>query len=245
MSWILLVPYFISQDMLCYPHHSTFWSNPSSTLTTLNPHQYLFLIMLTKPQYPITDLLEFPYLKWRTFHEWRHFLQDDTISNRRILLTLFQMIYHELTEPGESRHQRSITVYVPYYFINGIKRFCMIADELTYNATAESHHKCSVEHLFINGIARFLGYQGFNGRYKIKYHALCGLMLQMRKYGSAANFHGGPGEEHHKEACHYRNGCDKSMNCTFLICKCSFDELDDIFVHHFNYLDGSQYNLSD
>ena len=47
--------------------------------------------------------------------------------------------------------------------------------------------------------ARKDDYQGSNGWYKIKYHALWGLMLQMRKYGSATNFHGGPGEEHHKE----------------------------------------------
>ena len=41
-------------------------------------------------------------------------------------------------------------------------------------------------------------YQGSNGWYKIKYHAMWSIMLQMRKYGSATNFHGGPGEEHHK-----------------------------------------------
>ena len=42
-------------------------------------------------------------------------------------------------------------------------------------------------------------YQGSNGLYKIKFHALWTFLLQMRKYGSATNFHGGPGEEHHKE----------------------------------------------
>ena len=43
------------------------------------------------------------------------------------------------------------------------------------------------------------GEKGSNGWYKIKYHALWGLLKSMHQYGSATNFHGGPGEEHHKD----------------------------------------------
>jgi len=47
--------------------------------------------------------------------------------------------------------------------------------------------------------ARRDDFKGSNGWYKIKYHALWALLLQMRKYGSGTNNHGGPGEEHHRE----------------------------------------------
>ena len=43
------------------------------------------------------------------------------------------------------------------------------------------------------------GNKGSNGWHKIKFHAMWHILNAMRKYGSATNFHGGPGEEHHKE----------------------------------------------
>ena len=68
--------------------------------------------------------------------------------------------------------------------------------------------------------ARKDDYQGSNGWYKINYHALWGLMPQMRKYGPVTNFHGGLGEEHHKDSMK-KSGANIQKRPTSYTCQVS------------------------
>ena len=59
------------------------------------------------------------------------------------------------------------------------------------------------------------GKKGSNGWHKIKFHAMWHILNAMRMYGSATNFHGGPGEEHHKENVKKKGWTTQRRNTSF------------------------------